>query len=151
MNRRLRFSPKSSANRTEPFHKYLKPGALAQLRDSRISARSYRFNSLAQIYLRRTSPLESSPLSTTGQSEIDMVDDFPSMAGRVYSRPLCLKRKKLAAIKSTWFPSPNLQTPTPDLTRDPIIDVFNSDVAAHWVQIIILQWIDLLFYCYFCK
>lgn len=59
-----------------------------------------------------------------------MVDDFPSLVGRVYG-PLCLKRKKLAAIKSTWFPSPNLQTPTTDLTRDPIIDVFNSDVAAH--------------------
>lgn len=59
-----------------------------------------------------------------------MVDDFPSLVGRVYG-PLCLKRKKLAAIKSTWFPSPNLQTPTTDLTPDPIIDVFNSDVAAH--------------------
>lgn len=130
MKRRVQSSPKSYTNRTEQFHKYLKPGALALMRDSQISAKWYRFNSISQIYLRRTSLLESSPLPTTGQSEIDMVDDFPSLVGRVYG-PLCLKRKKLAAIKSTWFPSPNLQTPTTDLTRDPIIDVFNSDVAAH--------------------
>ncbi|XP_038902395.1 uncharacterized protein LOC120089036 [Benincasa hispida] len=130
MKRKLKFSPKPYADRTEQFHKYLKPGALAQMRDSQISAKWYRFNSLSQIYLRRTSPLPSSPLSTIGQSEIDVVDDFPSLAGRGYG-PFCLKRKKLAAIKATWFPSPNLQTPTTDITRDPVVDVFNSDVAAH--------------------
>ncbi|KAG6570884.1 hypothetical protein SDJN02_27528, partial [Cucurbita argyrosperma subsp. argyrosperma] len=129
MNRRVQFSHKQRANRTEQFHKYLKPGALAKIRDSRISARLYRYNSLSQIYLRRTASPESSPLSSIGQSEID-VDDFPSLSGRVYG-PLCLKRKKFSGIKSTWFPSPNLQTPTADLSGDSIIDAFNSDVAAH--------------------
>ncbi|RYR59182.1 hypothetical protein Ahy_A05g025014 isoform B [Arachis hypogaea] len=42
------------------FHKYLKPGALARIRDSCIiSARSHRIGSICQIPLRRTSPPSS--------------------------------------------------------------------------------------------
>lgn len=130
MNRKVRVSSKSCSNRKEQFYKYLKPGALARMRDSRISAMWYQFHSLSQTYLRRTSQSESSPVSTSGESQIDMVDDFPCFAPKVYG-PVSLNRKKLAAIKSTWFPSPNSQTETPDLTQDLIVDVSSSDVTAH--------------------
>ncbi|RVX08431.1 hypothetical protein CK203_014106 [Vitis vinifera] len=62
MNRRIRTLHRSSSKRDEAFHRYLKPGALAQLRDSRISARSHRVDSHSQIHLHRTSSPPSSPL-----------------------------------------------------------------------------------------
>ncbi|KAG7987854.1 hypothetical protein I3843_03G155100 [Carya illinoinensis] len=64
MNRRVRASTKSSfsPSRSEPFHKYLKPGMLAQIRDSRISARTHRvsllysISSSSQISIHRSTP-----------------------------------------------------------------------------------------------
>ncbi|CAK9328140.1 unnamed protein product [Citrullus colocynthis] len=116
-----------AANPKKQLCKYLKPGALAQMRDSRIRAKRKRDKSVNQIYLCRTSALESSPVSgTAAQSEIKIVEDFS------VGPPLCLNRKKIAAIRPTnWFPNPNLEIPTTDLTRDrPVIDALSSDVAA---------------------
>ncbi|OMO71218.1 hypothetical protein CCACVL1_18353 [Corchorus capsularis] len=38
--------PISRSPKNEAFHKYLKPGALAQLRDSKINAKSHKLNSV---------------------------------------------------------------------------------------------------------
>ncbi|WRX15449.1 hypothetical protein QQP08_007936 [Theobroma cacao] len=83
MNRRTRSLARHSLTGTEPFLKYLKPGALARLRDSRISARSHRISSLFQI-----SP--SSPPSSGGQTFSASIDGFPCFAAtaRVYG-PRC--------------------------------------------------------------
>ncbi|KAF3443686.1 hypothetical protein FNV43_RR13376 [Rhamnella rubrinervis] len=126
MNRRTRALHRSSPNRSEPFLKFLKPGALAQIRDSRISARSHRVISLLQI---RSSP-PSSPPSTPGQHPITAMDGFPCFSGRIYG-PRCPQRKKLVAAKSILFPSQNPTGPVPD-SPDPLIDLFGSDIlAAH--------------------
>ncbi|KAH7533064.1 uncharacterized protein LOC107408961 [Ziziphus jujuba] len=126
MNRRSRSHHRSSPNRTEPFLKFLKPGALAQIRDSRISARSHRVVSLLQI---RTSP-PSSPPSTPGQPPANAMDGFPCFSARIYG-PRCPQRKKLVAAKSVLFPSQNPSSPVHD-SPDPLIDVFSADiVAAH--------------------
>lgn len=125
MNRRTRPLHRSSPNRTEPFLKYLKPGALAQIRDSRISARSHRIVSIAQI---RSSP-PSSPPSTPGQPPVTAMDGFPCFSGRVYG-PRCPQRKKIVSSKSVLFPSQNPSSPVIDAS-DPIIDLFSSDIAAH--------------------
>ncbi|XP_062106111.1 uncharacterized protein LOC133817578 [Humulus lupulus] len=126
MNRRTRSLHRSSPSQAEPFLKYLKPGALAQIRDSRISARSHRFLSIAQI---RPSP-PSSPSSTPVQSPVIAMDGFPCFSGRMFG-PRCPQRKKLVASKSVLFPSQNPSSPVLDVA-DPIIDVFSSsDIAAH--------------------
>ncbi|KAI5340325.1 PREDICTED: AT4G26960 [Prunus dulcis] len=127
MNRRSRtLHRRSSLNRsTEPFLKYLKPGALAQIRDSRISsARSHRLNWLSQIC---TSP-PSSPANDAGLPQVNVIDGFPCFSGRIYG-PRCPQRKKLAASKSVLFLNPS--SPVHD-SPDPIIDVFSTDIlAAH--------------------
>ncbi|XP_057954636.1 uncharacterized protein LOC131148747 [Malania oleifera] len=132
MNRRVRSTCRSPAKRDEGFNKYLKPGALAQLRDLRISARSHRFASHSQIPLCRTLSPSSSPVASpaAARAQAAAIEGFPCFAGRIYG-PRCLQRKKLVAAKSVLFLSSNPSSPASD-AADPLIDVFNSDViAAH--------------------
>ncbi|RYR28035.1 hypothetical protein Ahy_B01g052134 isoform A [Arachis hypogaea] len=116
MNRRVRTTiPQNHHN----FHKYLKPGALARIRDSRIiSARSHRIGSICQIPLRRTSP-PSSPLHTPQDTA---ADGFPFFVARIYG-PRCPQRKKLMAAKSVMFVPVSPAADSPDL----VIDSFGSD------------------------
>ncbi|KAI4334093.1 hypothetical protein L6164_018825 [Bauhinia variegata] len=127
MNRRTRAPNKSSPSRVENFHKYLKPGALARLRDSRISAISHRVSSLPLISLHRASP-PSSPQSTDGQSLINVGEGFPCFVGRIRG-PRCLQRKKLVAAKSVLVISNSPSHPGAD-SPDPIIDSFSNDIIA---------------------
>ncbi|KAL1369916.1 hypothetical protein HN51_000262 [Arachis hypogaea] len=127
MNRRVRTTiPQHHHN----FHKYLKPGALARIRDSRIiSARSHRIGSICQIPLRRTSP-PSSPLhtpqdTTAAQPQANAAasfDGFPFFVARIYG-PRCPQRKKLMAAKSVMFVPVSPAADSPDL----VIDSFGSD------------------------
>ena len=145
MNRRIRASTKpfssSSPTRSEPFHKYLKPGALAQIRDSRISAhRTHRVNSLyllsssssSSISLHRTTPPSSPPSSNAAAHQTPVnafTDDIPCFSGRIYD-PRCPQRKKLVAAKSVLFlnPIPNSVQDSPDS----VIDSFSNDILlAH--------------------
>ncbi|XWS69542.1 hypothetical protein CRYUN_Cryun04dG0187600 [Craigia yunnanensis] len=118
MNRRTRSFARHSLTRSEPFLKYLKPGALARLRDSRISARSHRTSSLFQI-----SP--SSPPSNGGQPFSPVIDGFPcfGVTGRIYG-PSCLQRKKLFASKGMLFL--NSTQSVLDLP-DPVVDLLTSE------------------------
>ncbi|KAE8724584.1 putative beta-1,3-galactosyltransferase 2-like [Hibiscus syriacus] len=84
MNRRCRSLARHSAPPSEPFLKYLKPGALARLRDSRISARSHRTTSLFQISLSFPPSNDSQPSSA---ADMDGVPCFVPTA-RVYGPPM---------------------------------------------------------------
>ncbi|XP_028751777.1 uncharacterized protein LOC114762970 [Neltuma alba] len=113
--------------RADQFHKFLKPGALARIRDSRISARSHRLSSLCQISLCPNSP-PSSSRSTDGQPQINVAEGSPLFAGRTYG-PRCPQRKKLVASKyvlSVAAAPSNLTLNLPDL----ITDSFNNDVVV---------------------
>ncbi|KAI4298692.1 hypothetical protein L6164_032220 [Bauhinia variegata] len=85
------------------FHRYLKPGALAQLRDSKINARSRRCNSLTQKSLCKLSSLVlteasiSSSSPTEESNPLNQFDGVPTFALRI-NRPRCLQRKKLFAV-----------------------------------------------------
>ncbi|KAL5794082.1 hypothetical protein ACOSP7_002676 [Xanthoceras sorbifolium] len=134
MERRIRTIRRQSIARPEPFLKYLKPGALARLRDSKISARSQRVKSNPQISTHRMSPPSSPRSSTDAQPQVNVSDDFPCFSGRVYGYgPRCPQRKKLVAAKAVLFLSSAQAGPVSDLP-DPVIDVFGSDsniVVAH--------------------
>ncbi|XP_054792818.1 uncharacterized protein LOC129298432 [Prosopis cineraria] len=127
MNHRTRALAKSPPARAEQFQKYLKPGALARMRDSRISAKSHRLNSLCQISLRRATP-PSSPRSTAGQSQIIVGDSFPCFVGRIFG-PRCPQRKKLTAVKSVLYITTSPSNPAPD-SPDLIIDSFGNDILV---------------------
>ncbi|OAY33106.1 hypothetical protein MANES_13G070200v8 [Manihot esculenta] len=119
-----------SFSRTEPYLRFLKPGALAQLRDSRISARSHRVNSLRLIALHRVSR-PSSPSSDSVQPQLNNFDGMPCFLSRFYG-PRCPQRKKLVAAKSVLFLCSRPSSPVSD-SPDPIINLLNSDsiVVAH--------------------
>ena len=131
MNRRIRASTKpfssSSPTRSdsEPFHKYLKPGALAQIRDSRISA--HRVNSLyllssSSISLHCTSSPPSSNAAPQQTPLNASTDGIPCFSGRIYG-PRCPQRKKLMAAKSVLFlnPIPNSVQDSPDSVSNDIL------------------------------
>ncbi|THG18499.1 hypothetical protein TEA_029838 [Camellia sinensis var. sinensis] len=121
MNRRVR-RPSSKKISDEGYLRYLKPGALAQLRDSRISARSHRTDLQIQISLCRTPSPSSSPVRAANAQ----IDGFPCFSGRIYG-PRCPQRKKLVAAKSVFFLSSNPSSPTSD-SPDSIIDLFSNDI-----------------------
>ncbi|CAK9140940.1 unnamed protein product [Ilex paraguariensis] len=126
MNRRVR---RSSSKANSSYLRYLKPGALAQLRDSRISARTHRIDPKAQILLYRTpSPLPSPVRSANSvQTQIDGV---PCFSGRVYGLR-CPQRKRVVAAKAVFFLSSAPSSPVSD-SPDPIIDLFSTDIlVAH--------------------
>ncbi|XVF70694.1 hypothetical protein PTKIN_Ptkin11bG0183000 [Pterospermum kingtungense] len=85
--------PISRSSKAEAFHKYLKPGALAQLRDSKINARSSRINSIR---------LDLVPIQIPSQTQIQISDfeQIPRFLNKIYGGPCCLQRKKLWASKS---------------------------------------------------
>ncbi|KAI3440876.1 uncharacterized protein J3R85_002902 [Psidium guajava] len=119
MNRRTR----RINRRSEPYLKYLKPGALAQLRDSRISARLHRVDSLIQI-------CPSPPPNQDGQPPVDAAGGMPCFVGRFYG-PRCPQRKKLVAAKCVWFVGSSPGSPAPN-ESDPAVDFFGGDgVTAH--------------------
>ncbi|XVE50662.1 hypothetical protein DITRI_Ditri01bG0181100 [Diplodiscus trichospermus] len=83
----------SRSSKTEAFQKYLKPGALAQLRDSKISARSLKLNSVR---------LDLVPTQIPSQIHIQIsdFDQIPMFLNKIYGDACCLQRKKLLASKS---------------------------------------------------
>ncbi|KAH7859644.1 hypothetical protein Vadar_003708 [Vaccinium darrowii] len=116
MNRRLRRPSQShKLSAEERYLRYLKPGALAQLRDSKITARSHRC-STDSSHFHDISSLYPSP---------SQIDGYPCFSARIYS-PRCPQRKKLCAPKSVFF---NPLSPASDST-DSVIDLFSSDMLV---------------------
>ena len=133
MNHRIRASTKpfssSSPTRSEPFHfhKYLKPGALTQIYDSRIIA--HRLNSLyllSFISLHRTSSPPSSNAVAQKTPVNAFTDGIPYFSDRIYS-PRCPQRKKLVAAKSVLF-----LNPIPNSVQDSPDSLSNDILLAHW-------------------
>ncbi|KZV55172.1 hypothetical protein F511_12759 [Dorcoceras hygrometricum] len=96
MKTRVRSSGFRSLSTSPSFYTYLKPGALAQLRYSKITARSKKIGSQALIALCQLNAASDSPFSLPHSTDFAM-DAIPCFNLRVTSYPRCLQRKKLAA------------------------------------------------------
>ncbi|KDP39138.1 hypothetical protein JCGZ_00895 [Jatropha curcas] len=108
--------------RHECFYRYLKPGALAELRNSKISARSQKQKpiSLTQLSAHQVDSVES-------PTQISVMDQVPRLLSKICG-PHCLKRKKLMAARSVFFlnlaPSnPVLESNTNNTSNDSLISV----------------------------
>jgi len=99
----LYFSMKQKSSPTLPHisQKFLKPGTLAQIRDSWIRAQSHLHNSRSQISIDHLTSMSLSR-SSSPQPQATIVDDFPVFANQ-NDGPRCLQRKKLIAAKSVFF------------------------------------------------
>ncbi|KAH6831598.1 hypothetical protein C2S53_010573 [Perilla frutescens var. hirtella] len=91
----------TSQTMTPSFYTYLKPGALAQLRYSKITARSRQngarnLHALIQLEL----SLESA-IPPPHSSNLAM-DGIPCFNLRVVKYPRCLQRRKLSAVKPSF-------------------------------------------------
>ncbi|KAI6672803.1 hypothetical protein NL676_000709 [Syzygium grande] len=132
MNRRTR---RLVGRRSEPHHlKYLKPGALAQLRDSRISSARlllHRAHSLAQIL--PPPPAPATPGQDGRPRRPPPPDGPPCFAGSVYG-PRCPQRKRLVAAECVWFVGSGPGSAARS-EPDPAVDFFGGGggdgVAAH--------------------
>ncbi|KAK1439888.1 hypothetical protein QVD17_05712 [Tagetes erecta] len=130
MNRRFR----NRSTAVDGYLRYLKPGALAQLRDSKINAKSHHRSSKSQIYILQ-SILSSSPVSVSSSGSPNSTDDAgaiavvdvesPCFTVRFYG-PSCPQRKKLMAARSMFC-----SEPATDGTG-PVTDGFSNEfLAAH--------------------
>ena len=93
-------SSRLKTKRKEGFHRYLKPGALAQLRDSRIVARCQRHDleTYFQLVLHTTTPSPSSSPNIGNNNMPNPSDFVPCFTSRNNYHPRCLQRKKLVAV-----------------------------------------------------
>ncbi|XP_024960714.1 uncharacterized protein LOC112501236 [Cynara cardunculus var. scolymus] len=144
MNRRIR--KHSVAKKSDNgYLRYLRPGALAQLRDSKINARSHLRSYGSQISIHRAVP--SSPTSSPSRSlsafsviqqqQQDVTGTFTTTDGEIpfifarFYEPRCPQRKKLMAAKSMFCPSHNSNGLISD-GPEPVVDVFSNDIlVAH--------------------
>ncbi|KAF1895179.1 hypothetical protein Lal_00022678 [Lupinus albus] len=88
--------------------RYMKPGALAKLRNSKITATNHRYASRKSTSLSQllSTPTHlSSPYSTDGEQLVSPNQDngIPCFTSRVdFHRPKCFTRKKLFAVTPTF-------------------------------------------------
>ncbi|EYU27787.1 hypothetical protein ABFS82_13G124800 [Erythranthe guttata] len=97
MKSRVQSSAPRSPPSTPSFHTYLKPGALAQLRYSKITARSKKIGAQTMLALCQLK-LSSVSASSQARSTSLAMDGIPCFGLRVKSYPCCLQRKKLTAV-----------------------------------------------------
>nr|CAB3445692.1 unnamed protein product [Digitaria exilis] len=99
MDRRLRAAPERQHGSSH--HRFLRPGALARLRDSRIVARSVR--SSACLLLQRSSP--APPADATAAAAAEQAG-APRFLGTGGSGRYPLRRRVAAARSVAFFPPP---------------------------------------------
>ncbi|XP_039172132.1 uncharacterized protein LOC104448227 [Eucalyptus grandis] len=124
---------KASASRTPPpppsSHRYLKPGALARLRDSRISSRSHKPDPLSRPHTTRPDPSRRAR-DQAAQLQISVADPAPPLLGGAGWGPRCLARKRLVAHRSGLLQS--LDSGVSRGGGDPFVNVTGNDaLVAH--------------------
>ncbi|KAK4398944.1 hypothetical protein Sango_1369900 [Sesamum angolense] len=97
MKTRTRSNILRSPSPTPSFYTYLKPGALAQLRYSKITARSKEIGAQTLLALCQLKPSLDSAFPQPHSTGLPM-DGIPCFNLRVKSYPRCLQRKKLIAV-----------------------------------------------------
>lgn len=92
----MKGTSRSLVRRSDGFHRYLKPGALAQIRNSRIIARS---NSPLTLFLpHQVDPPSPSSFVDAPSTQITM-DQMPHLLSKTYG-PYRIGRKKLGPARS---------------------------------------------------
>ncbi|CAA7025853.1 unnamed protein product [Microthlaspi erraticum] len=132
----MKDSSRSPVRRNDGFHRYLKPGALAQIRNSRIN--NARSTSLLSRSL--SHPVDPSPTSPNSVAESAAaasrnltIEQVPHLLRKIYG-PYSYQRKKLGAARSvSSMMMANLNTPVNSVIESTggNSGVLSSDVIAH--------------------
>ncbi|RZC46326.1 hypothetical protein C5167_039273 [Papaver somniferum] len=135
MNRRIR-SKSSSPKREEGYHRYLKPGALAQIRDSRAKSQISLFRVSASKLGISAASVTSAAIAAAQNHQISAIastEGFPCFTGRIFN-PRCPQRKKLVAPRSFSFliSSSNPSSPVLSDSNNPlsIMDLISADLLV---------------------
>ncbi|CAH8275222.1 unnamed protein product [Arabidopsis lyrata] len=92
---------RSPVRRNDGFHRYLKPGALAQIRNSRINARSN--SPLTRSLTDPVHPLSSSTESpVAAPPQTITMDQMPHLLSKIYG-PYRIGRKKFGPARSAMM------------------------------------------------
>ncbi|CAN7033143.1 hypothetical protein BRARA_H01535 [Brassica rapa] len=97
----------SPVRRNDGFHRYLKPGALAQIRNTRLNTRSN--SSLALSLPSRVDPPDATPTT---------MDQMPDLLSKIYGGPFRIGRKKLGPARSVLRTMLDLNPPSPNSTLE---------------------------------
>ncbi|PIN09628.1 hypothetical protein CDL12_17784 [Handroanthus impetiginosus] len=97
MEARVRRSGLRSPTTTPLFYTYLKPGALARLRYSKISARCREIDAQTLLALCQLKSSSDSAVSQPHSVELPM-NGIPCFDLRVKKHPRCFQRKRLIAV-----------------------------------------------------
>ncbi|KAL6843829.1 hypothetical protein ACP4OV_026400 [Aristida adscensionis] len=122
-------SASAAAAAAGDHHRFLRPGALARLRDARLRRRSSRAPRLPPP----SSPAPASPPPAAGDGESSgaaVMPYFVPVSGLL--SPRCPQRKKLAAAKSVVLFAP--PPPSSDVPLEVVVEFLTSPdmvVAAH--------------------
>ncbi|MCD7472964.1 hypothetical protein HAX54_014408 [Datura stramonium] len=86
---------RTSRSTTPSFHTFLKPGALAQIRYSKISAKSRLKNAQSQFAIYQHVPFSG----ITSSEPSTAIEGLPCFNSSIRIRhPRCIQRKKLSAV-----------------------------------------------------
>ncbi|CAF2245414.1 BnaA08g14240D [Brassica napus] len=96
----------SPVRRNDGFHRYLKPGALAQIRNTRLNSRSN--SSLAFSLPSRVDPPDATPT----------MDQMPDLLSKIYGGPFRIGRKKLGPARSVLRTMMDLNPSSPNSTLE---------------------------------
>ncbi|KAF9679651.1 hypothetical protein SADUNF_Sadunf06G0036800 [Salix dunnii] len=88
------FATKKRRNHESNFYRYLKPGALAQLRDSKI-------NSLTRLSVHRFDSIPATPQQISSILDLEQVPCF--LMSKIRGPACSLKRKRLVAARSVFL------------------------------------------------
>ncbi|CAG7898632.1 unnamed protein product [Brassica rapa] len=104
----------SPVRRNDGFHRYLKPGALAQIRNTRLN--NARSNSSLTLSLNPDPPSSSSESHVADATPT--MDQMPDLLSKIYGGPFRIGRKKLGAARSVLRTMMDLNPPSPNSTLE---------------------------------
>ncbi|KAJ0250965.1 Uncharacterized protein HA466_0133740 [Hirschfeldia incana] len=128
---------RSPVRRNDGFHRYLKPGALAQIRNTRLNHRSSNSSFTLSLLDRVHSPSPSSEGRVAVAAAAPTMDQMPDLLRKTYG-PSRIGRKKLSPARSVLRTMIDLNTSSQNSTLESASNGNNnSNVLGSIVDVLV--------------